>query len=75
MQNTLARCAGLILKNTDGISALRTDGIIRLRKYEGKNKTIDHFDLPKARRVSCIAKNGNLYLRHYGEHDYVNNNP
>jgi putative CRISPR-associated protein (TIGR02619 family) len=75
LQKTLARCAGLILKNTDGISALRTDGIIRLRKYEGKNKAIDHFDLAKDRRVSCIAKNGNLYLRHYGEHDYVNNNP
>lgn len=75
LQKILARSAGLILKNVDGISALRTDGIIRLRKYEGKHKTIDHFDLPKDRRVSCIAKNGNLYLRHYGEHDYVNNNP
>ncbi|MBW4676373.1 MAG: putative CRISPR-associated protein [Desmonostoc geniculatum HA4340-LM1] len=75
LQTTLARCACLMLKNTDGISALRTDGIIRLRRYEGKHKAIDHFDLPKARRVSCIAKNGNLYLRHYGEHDYVNNNP
>ncbi|WP_066382183.1 hypothetical protein [Anabaena sp. CA = ATCC 33047] len=75
LQKTLARCAGFLLKYTDGISALRTDGIIRLRKYEGKHKTIDHFDLPKGRRVSCIAKNGNLYLRHFGEHDYVNNKP
>lgn len=75
LQETLARSAGLILKNVDGISALRTDGIIRLRKYEGKNKAVDHFDLPKGRRVSCIAKNGNLHLRHYGEHDYVNDNP
>jgi len=75
LQEILARSACLILRNADGISALRTDGIIRLRKYEGKNKAIDHFDLPKDRRVSCIAKNGNLYLRHYGEHDYVNNNP
>lgn len=75
LQKTLARSASLMIKNADGISSLRTDGIIRLRKYEGKHKTIDHFDLPKDRRVSCVTKNGNLYLRHYGEHDYVNNNP
>ncbi|NMF66456.1 CRISPR-associated protein [Brasilonema octagenarum UFV-E1] len=75
LQETLARCSCLLTKKIDGVSALRQDGIIRLRRYEGKHKQIDHFDLPKDRRVSCIAKNNTLYLRHYGEHDYVNNNP
>jgi putative CRISPR-associated protein (TIGR02619 family) len=37
---------------------------------------IDHFYIKNTGyRVSCIAKEGKLYLRHYGEHDYVNNNP
>lgn len=75
LQETLARCAGLMLKNVDGISALRKDGIIRLRRYEGKHKEFDHFDLPKDRRVSCITKGNNLHLRHYGEHNYVNDKP
>ncbi len=75
LQENLARSACLLLNHKDGISAMKQDGIFRLRRYEGKNKDIDHFDLPKDRRVSCIAKEGNLYLRHYGEHNYVNNNP
>jgi hypothetical protein len=54
---------------------MKQDGTFRLRRYVGKHKDIDHFDLPKGRRVSCLAKDGQLYLRHYGEHDYVNDNP
>ncbi|MEH2022870.1 putative CRISPR-associated protein [Nostoc sp.] len=48
------------------------------QKYEGgfKKNQIDHFYIKNTGwRVSCIAKDGNLHLRHYGEHDYVNNNP
>ncbi|MDF5733245.1 MAG: CRISPR-associated protein, partial [Rhizonema sp. PD38] len=75
LQENLARAACLLLNHKDGISAMKQDGIFKLRRYEGKNKDIDHFDLPKDRRISCIAKDGNLYLRHYGEHDYVNKNP
>lgn len=75
LQENLARAALLLNNHTDGISAMKQDGIFRLRRYQGKHKDIDHFDLPKARRVSCLAKDGQLYLRHYGEHDYVNDNP
>jgi len=75
LQEHLARAACLLKKYKDGISAMKQDGIFRLRRYDGKHKDIDHFDLPKDRRVSCIAKEGILYLRHYGEHDFVNNNP
>lgn len=75
LQEYLARAACLLKNHRDGISAMRQDGIFRLRRYVGQHQDIDHFDLPKGRRVSCIAREGTLYLRHYGEHDYVNNNP
>lgn len=75
LQENLARAACLLKNHKDGISAMKQDGIFRLRRYVGKHKDIDHFDLPKDRRVSCIAKEGTLYLRHYGEHEDVNNNP
>jgi putative CRISPR-associated protein (TIGR02619 family) len=75
LQENLARAACLLKNHKDGISAMKQDGIFRLRRYVGKHKDIDHFDLPKDRRVSCIAKEGILYLRHYGEHNYVNDNP
>ncbi|MEG3898251.1 MULTISPECIES: putative CRISPR-associated protein [unclassified Microcoleus] len=75
LQENLARAACLLKNHKDGISAMKQDGIFRLRRYVGKHKDIDHFDLPKDRRVSCIARERTLYLRHYGEHNYVNNNP
>jgi putative CRISPR-associated protein (TIGR02619 family) len=75
LQENLARAACLLKNHKDGISAMKQDGIFRLRRYEGKNKDVDHFDLPKDRRVSCIAREDILYLRHYGEHNYVNDNP
>lgn len=62
----------------------RFDPRLHFTRYEGGQKCeggvrkneIDHFYIKNTGwRVSCIAKNGNLYLRHYGEHDYVNNNP
>ncbi|MBW4667365.1 MAG: putative CRISPR-associated protein [Cyanomargarita calcarea GSE-NOS-MK-12-04C] len=75
LQENLARAACLLVNHKDGITAMKQDGIFRLRRYEGKNKDIEHFDLPKGRRVSCIAVGNNLQIRHYGEHDYVNDNP
>lgn len=76
LQENLARVACLLLNNNDGISAMKQDGIFRLRRYsKGTNRDIDHFDLPKDRRISCIAVGNNLRLRHYGEHNYVNDNP
>lgn len=75
LQENLARAAGLLISNKDGITTMKQDGIFRLRRYEGKHKDVEHFDLPKGRRVSCVAVGNSLQLRHYGEHDYVNNNP
>jgi putative CRISPR-associated protein (TIGR02619 family) len=62
----------------------RFDSRLHFTRYEGgqrceggvRKNQIDHFYIKNTGwRVSCIAKDGNLYLRHYGEHDYVNNNP
>ena len=75
LQENLARAACLLKNHKDGISAMKQDGIFKLRRYKGKHKDLDHFDLPKDRRISCIARENILYLRHYGEHDYVNDNP
>lgn len=62
----------------------RFDSRLHFTRYEGGQKCeggvrknqIDHFYIKNTGwRVSCIAKEGTLYLRHYGEHDYVNDNP
>ncbi|HEY9804240.1 MAG TPA: putative CRISPR-associated protein [Leptolyngbyaceae cyanobacterium] len=62
----------------------RFDSRLHFTRYEGGQKCeggirknqIDHFYIKNTGwRVSCIVKDGNLYLRHYGEHDYVNDNP
>lgn len=73
LHNQLARAACLLNNHRDGISAMKQDGIFRLRRYVGKD--IDHFDLPKDRRVSCRVVGDILQLRHSGEHNHVNNNP
>ena len=75
LQKQLARVSCLLNSKKNGISAVGQDRIFGLRKYEGKHNDIDHFNLPKGRRVSCLTQGNILKLRHYGEHDYVNNNP
>lgn len=75
LQEQLARVSCLLNSKKDGIYAVKEDGTFRMRRYTGKHKEIDHFSLPKSRRISCLAQGNVLQLRHYGEHDYVNNNP
>lgn len=62
----------------------RFDRRLNFSRYQGaqkceggvKKNQLDHFYIKNTgRRVSCLVKDGNLYLRHYGEHDYVNDNP
>ncbi|MFY7802766.1 MAG: putative CRISPR-associated protein [Limnoraphis robusta] len=73
--------ASMIKYNGD---TTRFDRRLNFSRYEGKKKCeggisknqIDHFYIKNTgRRVSCILDKGQLYLRHYGEHDYVNDNP
>jgi putative CRISPR-associated protein (TIGR02619 family) len=71
LQERLARTACLLCKHRDGISALKDDDILRLRRYQGTN--IDHINITaQTRRVSCkAADGGRLSLRYYGTHDYI----
>lgn len=76
LHEKLAQVATQLMKFNGDTS--RFDRNLHYTRYEGgKINHIDHFYVNNddAWRISCIAKNGNLYLRHYGEHDYVNNNP
>ena len=82
LHEVLAEVSGSMLKfNGD---TTRFDSRLHFTRYEGGQKCeggvrknqIDHFYIKNTGwRVSCIAKEGTLYLRHYGEHDYVNDNP
>ncbi|MBW4478573.1 MAG: putative CRISPR-associated protein [Tolypothrix brevis GSE-NOS-MK-07-07A] len=70
LQEKLARVAYLLLKYRDGISALKDDDILRLRKYEGID--IEHINITKKElRLSCEVKNNDLYLRYFGTHEHI----
>ena len=76
LQEKLAIISGTLVKNNGDLS--RLDPKLRYRRYEGgRVNHIDHFYVnnDRAWRASCIHKNGELYMRHFGEHDYVNDNP
>ncbi len=75
LQETLAKVSYLLKKHRGATSGLRTDGGLQYNRYTNVKGKIDHFRVNGNRRVSCqVGKNG-LILRHYGAHDYVNNNP
>jgi putative CRISPR-associated protein (TIGR02619 family) len=71
LQERIARSAYLLNTNTDGISALKNDDILRLRRYTGTD--IDHINITsQTRRVSCkVLEGGRLSFRYYGTHDYI----
>jgi putative CRISPR-associated protein (TIGR02619 family) len=82
LHEVLAEVSGSMLKFNGNTT--RFDTRLHFTRYEGGEKCeggvrrnqIDHFYIKNTGwRVSCIAKDGKLYLRHYGEHDYVNDNP
>lgn len=75
LQETLAKVSCLLVKHKSDRSILRNDKGILYETYKGKHSNIDHFRITQNNRVSCIPKDGGLLLRHYGEHDYVNDNP
>lgn len=75
LQETLAKVSHLYLQSNGNTSVLKNDGGLLYEDYVGKNKSIGHFRINQGLRVSCKASEGHLSLRHYGAHDYVNNNP
>ncbi|ACK73895.1 CRISPR-associated protein, APE2256 family (plasmid) [Gloeothece citriformis PCC 7424] len=77
LQNTLAKVCCFLEKSGGDTAILRGNnaGGILYDSYTGKYSQYDHFRVSLNWRVSCVAKEGVLYLRHFGEHDDVNNNP
>lgn len=76
LHEVLAKVSTQFMKFNGDTSRLASS--LRYSRYEGGNiNHIDHFYVNNndGWRVSCIAKSEKLYLRHYGEHDYVNDNP
>jgi putative CRISPR-associated protein (TIGR02619 family) len=78
LQEVLAKVSGLLEQNKGDTNCL--NGGIGVKYYNYTNKQLNgqpigHFRISKGLRVSCIAKDGKLYLRKYGKEPVVNNNP
>lgn len=77
LQEKIAKVSCLLQENKGDITSLKggRGGGLLYDNYTGKNAHLGHFRINQSIRVSCEYKNQNLILRHYGEHDYVNDNP
>jgi len=77
LQMTLAK-ASLLLRE-GGVARLKQDGGLQYEEYTNRKtadgRPIGHFRLTQGRRVSCTAEGETLRLRHFGNHDQVNDNP
>ncbi len=78
LQESLAKVAHLLEDHQGDTAALKRDGSLQYDIYTGKKtrdgQPIGHFRINQSRRVSCIAEQGSLRLRRYGEHS-INDNP
>lgn len=78
LQETLAKVAHLLEDHQGDTAALKRDGGLQYDIYTGKKtrdgQPIGHFRINQSRRVSCVADQGGLRLRRYGEHS-INDNP
>lgn len=77
LQETVAKVSCLLQEHNGDPSCLRAGraGGILYDNYSSKNSHLGHFRLSQGPRVSCEYKNRTLHLRHFGSHDYVNDNP
>lgn len=77
LQETMAKISCLLQENNGDIACLKggRSGGILYKNYSGNNVHLGHFRVGLGPRGSCEYKNNKLLLRHFGEHDYVNNNP
>lgn len=75
LQETLAKVAFILSEDKGATSGLSADGGLRYSRYTNVEGKIDHFRVDDNRRVSCQVGRNGLMLRHYGTHDYVNDNP
>lgn len=78
LQETLVKVSCLMAGSEGNTARLKADGGLQYENYLNKSfngEPIGHFRITQETRASCVAKNGKLYLRRFGPHDYVNKNP
>lgn len=78
LQRVLARVAAILIENEGNPNRLKSHGGIQYDNYTGKSldgRPVGHFRISDGVRVSCLAEDGSLTLRHFGPHDVVNSNP
>lgn len=74
----IAYISAKLVEHNGDIVVLKRDGGLQYDNYVNKKVAdlpIAHFRINEGFRVSCVYKNKNLYLRKYGNHDFVNENP
>ncbi len=74
LQEVLAKVSYLLNKGDGNTGILKEDGGILYEVYTNQ-QGIAHFRVTQGIRVSCVAKNSQLHLRHYGTEPEVNRNP
>ena len=74
LQEVLAKISYLLSKENGNTGALKGDGGVLYDVYTNQGG-IAHFRITQGIRVSCTAKDRQLYLRHYGTEPEVNRNP
>ena len=75
LQETLATVSCLLEENRGDSVKLKKDGGLHYTNLHTleQGKPIGHFRVNYSKRVTCLAKDGVLYLRRYGEHDVIDN--
>jgi putative CRISPR-associated protein (TIGR02619 family) len=74
LQEVLAKVSVLLTQHGGDTGCLKGDGGVLYEVYTNR-AGIAHFRVTQGLRVSCTSEQGSLLLRHYGSHDYVNDNP
>ena len=79
LQETLAKVSKILLESNFKIAELKRDGGLQYENYNNKkdenDNPVGHFRITQGDRVSCVVKDKHLYLRKFGRHDFINNNP
>lgn len=77
LQETVCRVSCLLQENNHDVACLKggRGGGLLYDNYTGNNTHLGHFRISQGERVSCQWVNNRLILRHFGSHDYVNDNP
>lgn len=77
LQETVCKVSCLLQEKNHDVAWLKggRGGGLLYDNYTGKNAHLGHFRISQGERVSCQWNNNRLSLRHFGSHDYVNDNP